>query len=117
MRPFAVEFQTNKDNKRGRAVQISYTEILYPSVKCPANEWSPDSGGRQFIRQVDSEDRVAEQYADLKGDARATVQRQVEADHVHQHEEDAGDEEAHHIQQGAPADQHLNGRQGQGFGR
>lgn len=77
-------------------------------IKCPTYEWSSDCSGGQFIRQVDSEHRVAQQYADLKGDACTAVQRQVEADHVHQHEEDAGDEETHHIQQGAPADQHLN---------
>lgn len=55
-------------------------------------EWSPESSGGHFIRQIDPEDSVTEQYADLKGDACTTIQRQVEADHIYQHEEDAGDE-------------------------
>lgn len=71
------------------------------------DERSPDSRGRQLVGQVDSEDGVAQQDADLEGDSRAAVQRQVEAHHVHQHQEDAGDEEAHHVQQGASADQQL----------
>lgn len=73
-------------------------------------EWSSDCSDGQLICHVDSEDRVAQQYADLKGNACTAVQRQVEANHVYQHEEDAGDEETHHVQQGAPADQHLNAR-------
>lgn len=79
----------------------------------PTYEWSPDRCGRQLVRHVDSEDGVAQQYADLEGNACPAVQRQVEADHIHQHEKDAGDEETHHIQQGAPADQHLNEGWGQ----
>lgn len=75
-----------------------------------AYEWSSDCRLRQVVRHVDPEDSVAQQYADLEGDARAAVQGQVEANHVHQHEEDAGDEQAHHVQQGAPADQHLRNR-------
>lgn len=81
--------------------------------KNPTYEWSTDCGRRQLIRHVDSEDSVAQQNADLKGNACAAVQRQVEANHIYQHEEDAGDEETHHIQQGAPADQHLNEIRGQ----
>lgn len=75
------------------------------------------AGGRrrQLVRQVDPEHGVAQQDADLEGDARAAVQGQVEAGHVHQHEEDAGDEQTHHIQQGAPPDQHL-GWQDEGGG-
>lgn len=71
------------------------------------DEGSPDSRGRQLISQVDSEDGVAQQDADLKGNSCAAVQRQVETHHVHQHEEDARDEEADHIQQRASADQQL----------
>lgn len=66
-----------------------------------------DGRGRQLVRQVHPEHGVAQQDAGLEGDACAAVEGQVEADHVHQHEEDAGDEETHHVQQGAPADQHL----------
>lgn len=76
--------------------------------KKSTDEWSFDSGGRQLVHQVDSEDGVAQQDADLKGDACAAVQWQIEAENIHQHEEDAGDEQTHHVQQGAPPDQHLN---------
>ena len=83
-----------------------YTEI----INYPTYEWSSDCSGGQFICQVDSEDSVAQQYARLKDNPCAAVQRQVEAGHIYQHEKDAGDEETHHVQQGAPADQHLNER-------
>lgn len=79
-------------------------------LTCPTYEWSPHCSGGQIICQVDSKDSVTQQDADLKGNACAAVQRQVEADHIYQHEKDAGDEESHHIQQGAPADQHLQER-------
>lgn len=75
------------------------------------DERSPESSGRQLISQVDSEHSVAQKDADLKGNPCAAVQRQVETHHIHQHEEDAGDEEANHIQQGAPTDQQLDERQ------
>lgn len=84
------------------------------------NERSPESGGGQFVCQVDPEDGVTQQNADLKGDSRPAVQRQAEAHHVHQHEEDAGNEEADHVQQGAPADQQLHrmsSAQGYGAGQ
>lgn len=77
------------------------------STKYPTYERSCDCSGRQLIGNVDSEDGVSQQYADLKYDPCAAVQRQVKAGDIHQHEEDAGDEETHHIQQGASADQHL----------
>lgn len=70
-------------------------------------EWCSDGGGRHLVHQVYPEDSVAQVDAGLEGDARATVGRQVEADDVDHHEEDAGDEQTHHVQQGAPADQHL----------
>lgn len=76
-------------------------------VKGLTYERRPDGGGGQLLGDVHPEDGVAQQDADLKHDARAAVQRQVEAGDVHQHEEDAGDEETYHVQQGAPANQHL----------
>lgn len=78
--------------------------------KPPTDERRSDRRGRQVVGQVDPEDGVAQQDADLEGDVGSAVQGQVEARHVHQHQEDAGDEEAHHVQQGAPADQQLNRR-------
>lgn len=79
-------------------------------LKYPTYERSPDCSGRQFLGDVDSEDGVAQQYADLKDNPCTAVQRQVKAGNVYQHEEDAGDEETHHVQQGASANQHLNKR-------
>lgn len=76
-------------------------------MKYPTYEWSSDCSGRQLICKVDSEDGVTQQYADLKDNPCAAVQRQVKAGNIYQHEEDAGDEETHHVQQGASADQHL----------
>lgn len=54
-------------------------------MSSPTYERRFDSRSRQVISEVDSEDGVSQKNADLKGDARATVQRKVEADHVHQH--------------------------------
>lgn len=67
-----------------------------------------DGSGRELLCDVDSEHGVAQQDADLKHNPGSAVQRQIKTSDVHQHEEDAGDEETHHIQQGATADQHLN---------
>lgn len=67
-----------------------------------------DGSGRELLRDVDSEHGVSQQDADLKHNPGSAVQRQIKTSDVHQHEEDAGDEETHHIQQGATADQHLN---------
>lgn len=82
-------------------------------MKYSTYEWSSGGSGRKFICDVDPEDSVAQQNADLKDNPCAAVQRQVEAGDVHHHEEDAWDQEPHHVQQGAPADQHL-GKKGTG---
>lgn len=88
-----------------------YTFWKCKTQACRTDERSPESSGWQIISQVDSEHGVAQKDADLKGNPCAAVQRQVETHHIHQHEEDAGDEEANHIQQGAAADQQLDERQ------
>lgn len=67
-----------------------------------------DGIGRELLCDVDPEHGVPQQDADLKHDPGSAVQRQIKTSDVHQHEEDAGDEETHHVQQGATADQHLN---------
>lgn len=72
-----------------------------------AYERRPCGGGWKFVSDVDPEEGVAQQDADLEANPRPAVERQVEAGDVHQHEEDARDQEPHHVQQGAPADQHL----------
>lgn len=72
-----------------------------------AYEGRPGGGGWKFIRDVDPEDSVAQQDADLETNPCPAVQRQVETGDIHQHEEDARDQEPHYVQQGAPADQHL----------
>lgn len=97
--------------KIGRVVKNNHNIIQTTDYRYATYEWSADCRGRQFICHVDSEDGVSQQYADLKADACTAVQGQVKADHIYQHEEDAGDEESHYVQQGAPADQHLSERQ------
>lgn len=81
--------------------------ILKRGLKLSAYERRPGGGGWKFVGDVDPEDGVAQQNADLEANPCPAVERQVEAGDVHQHEEDARDQEPHHIQQGAPADQHL----------
>lgn len=61
------------------------------------NERSGDCCCRDLIHQVDPEHSVAQKNANFEGYACACVGRQVEADNVHHHEEDAGDEKTHHI--------------------
>lgn len=81
-------------------------------IKFSAYERRPGGGGWKFVSDVDPEDCVAQQDADLEANPRPAVERQVEAGDIHQHEEDARDQEAHNIQQGAPADQHLRAGRG-----
>lgn len=98
--PACEEGEGRTDEKGRHLPQPSRAERTY--------ERRSDGGGRELFRDVDSEDGVAQQDADLEDDPGPAVHRQIEAADVHQHEEDAGDEETHHIQQGATADQHLN---------
>lgn len=69
-----------------------------------------DGSGRELLCDVDSEHGVSQQDADLKHNPGSAIQRQIKTGDVHQHEKDAGDEETHHIQQGATADQNLQQR-------
>lgn len=72
-----------------------------------AYERRPSGGGWKFVSNVDPEHSVTQQDTDFKANPCPAVQRQVETGDVHQHQEDAWDQETHHIQQGAPTDQHL----------
>lgn len=96
-----------------KVLKRSKTKPHKKIITHPTYERSSDCSGRQLISNVDSEDGVTQQYADLKDNSCAAVQRQVKAGDIDQHEEDAGDEETHHIQQGASADQHLEDRRAQ----
>lgn len=71
------------------------------------NEGSADGSGWQCVRYNDQEDRVAQKECDLEGDPLTTLRGQVEAHNVHDHEEDTGQQQADHIEQGPPADDHL----------
>lgn len=71
------------------------------------NEGCFNGCGRDFIHQIDSDHSEAQENAGLESDASSTVWRQIETGDIHHHEEDAGDEQTYHVQQGAPADQHL----------
>lgn len=71
------------------------------------NERSANGSGWQRVRNDDQEDRVAQEECDLEGDPLTTVGGQVEAHDVHDHEEDAGQQQADHIEEGPPADDHL----------
>lgn len=71
------------------------------------NEGCFNGCGRDFIHQIDSDYSEAQENAGLESDASSTVRRQIETGDIHHHEEDAGDEQTYHVQQGAPADQHL----------
>ena len=66
----------------------------------PCTPWHP-------IRHVDSEDGVAHQHAGLEQNPGLAGGREVEAAQVHEHQEDAGDQQAHHVDQRVPANHDL----------
>lgn len=74
-------------------------------------QWGPYGCGRQGVRDNDEEDRVAQQQGDLEGDPLSAVGRQIETNNVHHHQEDAGQQQVHSVEQRAAPDHHL-GEQG-----
>lgn len=71
------------------------------------NEGCFNGCGRDLIHQIDSDYSEAQENAGLESDASSAIWRQIETGDIHYHEEDAWDEQTYHVQQGAPADQHL----------
>lgn len=61
-----------------------------------------------LVRHVDPENRVAHQHAGFEHNPGTAGKGDVEAPQVHKHEEDAGDQEVHHIDQWAPTNHHLD---------
>lgn len=64
-------------------------------------------GGRQSVRNNDEEDRVAQQQSNLEGDPLSAVWWQIETNNVHHHQEDAGQQQVHGVEQWPPPDHHL----------
>lgn len=62
---------------------------------------------RHLVRHVDPEDCVAHQHIGLEYNSCTAVGGQVEAPQVHEHQEDARNQEAHDICQWASANHHL----------
>lgn len=67
----------------------------------------PYGSGGQGVRDNDEEDRVAQQQGDLEGDPLSAVRRQIETNNVHHHQEDAGQQQVHSVEQWAAPDHHL----------
>lgn len=61
-----------------------------------------------LVRHVDPENGVAHQHAGFEHNPGTAGRGDVEAPQVHKHEEDAGNQQAHHIDQWAPANHHLD---------
>lgn len=64
-------------------------------------------GGRQSVRYNDEEDGVAQQQSDLEGNPLSTVWWQIETHNVHHHQEYAGQQEVHGVEQWPPPYHHL----------
>ena len=81
----ALGEQTNKQtNKQTNSITYVLSSLT--------NEGSVESCYRDLIHEVDPEDSVAQEDANFERYPCACVRWQVEADDVHYHEEDAGDE-------------------------
>lgn len=91
-----------------RNVKCSKKEKDIDEITCcalwGAYERRSGGGGWKFVSDVDPEDSVAQQDADLEANPCPAVERQVETGDVHQHEENAWDQKPHYVQQGAPTD-------------
>lgn len=74
--------------------------LLTNERRAPCAPW-------HLIRHVDPEDCVAHQHIGLEYNSCTAVGGQVEAPQVHEHQEDAGNQEAHNIGQRASANHHL----------
>lgn len=64
-------------------------------------------GGRQSVRYDDEKDGVAQQQSDLEGHSLSAVRWQIETNNVHHHQEDAGQQQVHSVEQWPPSDHHL----------
>lgn len=65
-----------------------------------------------LVRHVDPEDCIAHQHIGLEHNSCTAVGGQVEASQVHEHQEDAGYQEAHNIGQWTSANHYLAGNKG-----
>ena len=77
------------------------------STKRFTYERCPDGGGWERVGDDDEEDGVSQQQCDPEGDSLSAVRRQVEAHHVHHHQEYTGQAQVHRVEQWPPANHHL----------
>lgn len=79
------------------------------SPKLLTNQRGAHCAPWHLIRHVDPEDSVAHQHIGLEHNPGSAGGWQVKASQIHEHEEDAGNQQAHDVDQWAPANHHLAG--------
>ena len=102
--------RVGREDKKRREDSVQGREGGRKDNKMDRSKRMRVEGGGERVGHDDEEHGVDEQQGDLEGDPLPAVWRKVEAHDVHDHQEDAGQQQVHRVEQRPSSDHHLQGR-------